>query len=120
MYELCRNTNVVANVELQKYKTMNTIVVDKSGEELIKIISESVGRMLRRKMDAVRCILQVAENAAEEYQPSGENLTYVSGKYSPVFGSPEAPPIPENMQANASIYRYLLFQFSEPYDLAYN
>lgn len=91
----------------QKYKTMNTIVVDKSGEELIKIISDSVGRMLRRKMDAVRCILKAAETAAEEYDPDvAENITYVSGKYSNFTGSSDAPEIPENMQANASIYRY--------------
>lgn len=87
---------------------MNARVEEKSGAELIEIISESVGRMLRRKMDAVRCILKVAEDAAEEWNlTSAENLTYVSGKYSSIVGqsNDSAPKIPEKMKVNASVYR---------------
>lgn len=89
---------------------MNARVEDKSGEELIDIISESVGRMLRRKMDAVRCILKVAEDAAEEWNSTAasHNISYVSGKYSPVMDK-DPPVIPSNMRKNASVYRYFLF-----------
>ncbi|XP_053597575.1 voltage-dependent calcium channel subunit alpha-2/delta-3 isoform X2 [Microplitis demolitor] len=89
-----------------KYKLMNARVEDKSGEELIDIISESVGRMLRRKMDAVRCILKVAEDAAEEWNSTAasHNISYVSGKYSPVMDK-DPPVIPSNMRKNASVYR---------------
>lgn len=89
----------------QKYKQMNARVEDKSGEELIDIISESVGRMLRRKMDAVRCILKVAEDAAEEFNVTAMgNLSYVSGKYSRVDGL-DIPEIPENMKNHSTMYR---------------
>ncbi|XP_017890141.1 voltage-dependent calcium channel subunit alpha-2/delta-3 isoform X2 [Ceratina calcarata] len=89
---------------LSKYKAMNTRVEDKSGEELVSIISENVGRMLRRKMDAVTCIRIAAEENAETWEDDGENITYVSGKYSPVPGLPK-PFIPENMRKNMSAYR---------------
>ncbi|KAF7991534.1 hypothetical protein HCN44_008905 [Aphidius gifuensis] len=103
-----------------KYKNMNARVEDKSGTELIEIISESVGRMLRRKMDAVRCILKVAEDAAEKWDLNDDNdnnvknnninnLTYVSSKYSPVVDKNGQikiqPKIPEKMKSNAHIYR---------------
>lgn len=65
---------------------MNTRVEDKSGEELVSIISENVGRMLRRKMDAVTCIRIKAEEIAEEWNVSSSmddgNFTYVSSKFS--------------------------------------
>lgn len=84
---------------------MNAIVVEKSGEELIDIISESVGRMLRRKMDAVRCILKVAEDAAEEYvRDETENVTYVSGKYSNIVDMPETS-TPQSIKRNYSTFR---------------
>ncbi|XP_057337277.1 voltage-dependent calcium channel subunit alpha-2/delta-3 isoform X3 [Microplitis mediator] len=106
--ELWELANAVARPdELKlKYKLMNARVEDKSGEELIDIISESVGRMLRRKMDAVRCILKVAEDAAEEWNSTAasHNITYVSGKYSPVMDQ-DPPVIPSNMRKNASVYR---------------
>lgn len=72
---------------------MNTRVEDKSGEELVSIISENVGRMLRRKMDAVTCIRMKAEEIAEEWDSSSMdgNFTYVSSKYI--------------MMKNSSVYR---------------
>jgi len=66
---------------------MNARVEDKSGEELINIISENVGRMLRRKMDAVTCIRIAAEEAAKNWDPDSlldGNFSYVSSKCSPV------------------------------------
>ncbi|XP_017757436.1 PREDICTED: voltage-dependent calcium channel subunit alpha-2/delta-3 isoform X1 [Eufriesea mexicana] len=92
---------------LNKYKTMNTRVADKSGMELVNIISENVGRMLRRKMDAVTCIRMTAEEYAENWEDDeGANFTYVSGKYSPVVND-TPPEIPENMQKNISAYRQI-------------
>lgn len=89
---------------LQKYKSMNTRVEDKSGEELVNIISENVGRMLRRKMDAVTCIRIAAEEAAENWDPfvvdalyetdkydeKTGNFSYISGKCSPVVNDDSA------------------------------
>lgn len=93
--------------ELQKYKAMNTRVEDKSGEELVSIISENVGRMLRRKMDAVTCIRIQAEQEAESWENDGDgNFTYVSGKYSPVVGQKKKPRLPENMKKNVQLYRF--------------
>lgn len=97
---------VVPN-ELQKYKAMNTRVENKSGEELVNIISENVGRMLRRKMDAVTCIRMAAEEHAENWENDEEegNFTYVSGKYSPV--NAELPKLPSNMEKNIDAYRFI-------------
>ncbi|XP_014474755.1 PREDICTED: voltage-dependent calcium channel subunit alpha-2/delta-3 isoform X2 [Dinoponera quadriceps] len=78
---------------LEKYKSMNTRVEDKSGEELVSIISENVGRMLRRKMDAVTCIRMKAEKIAEKWDPSTMgNFTYISSK-------------PKKDADNSSVYR---------------
>lgn len=65
---------------------MNTRVEDKSGEELVNIISENVGRMLRRKMDAVTCIRLAAEKIADDWNSTlaDGNFTYFSSKYSVV------------------------------------
>ncbi|XP_012258543.2 voltage-dependent calcium channel subunit alpha-2/delta-3 [Athalia rosae] len=112
--------NAVARPEeiRQKYKELNARVEDKSGKELIDIISESVGRMLRRKMDAVRCILKVAEEVSESFDSSqlenltlivtnetalDLNLTYVSGKYSPVVGEMK-PHLPKSIKNNSFLY----------------
>ncbi|CAK9808523.1 Voltage-dependent calcium channel subunit alpha-2/delta-3 [Anthophora plagiata] len=90
---------------LSKYKAMNTRVEDKSGEELVNIISENVGRMLRRKMDAVTCIRMTAEENAENWESEEEgNFTYVSGKYSPIMNQTR-PTLPENMEKNVDAYR---------------
>lgn len=85
---------------------MNTRVEDKSGEELVSIISENVGRMLRRKMDAVTCIRMLAEEQAENWEDDEDgNITYVSGKYSPVINQ-KSPKLPENMEKNVNVYRF--------------
>ncbi|XP_039304426.1 voltage-dependent calcium channel subunit alpha-2/delta-3 isoform X8 [Solenopsis invicta] len=91
--ELWELANEVARPEelLEKYKSMNARVEDKSGEDLINIISENVGRMLRRKIDAVTCIQIAAEKAAESWEPVKNwdsifldgNFSYASSKCSP-------------------------------------
>ncbi|XP_011876381.1 PREDICTED: voltage-dependent calcium channel subunit alpha-2/delta-4 isoform X2 [Vollenhovia emeryi] len=92
--ELWELANEVARPEelLEKYKSMNARVEKKSGEDLVNAISENVGRMLRRKMDAVTCIRIAAEAAAESWDPSLEhgNFSYVSSKCSPVMGHDSA------------------------------
>ena len=77
---------------------MNTKVVPKSGDELIDVIRDSVGRMLHRKMDAVRCILQAAEKESETYEKpeSFDGMSYMSGKFSRVPG--ETIILPENLR----------------------
>ncbi|XP_050454891.1 voltage-dependent calcium channel subunit alpha-2/delta-3 isoform X2 [Cataglyphis hispanica] len=88
--ELWELANEVAGPQelLEKYKSMNTRVEDKSGEDLVNIISENVGRMLRRKMDAITCIRIAAEAAVEDWDKSlvDGNFSYVSSKCSPVNG----------------------------------
>lgn len=71
---------------------MNARVEKKSGEDLVNIISENVGRMLRRKMDAVTCIRIAAEKAAENWDSSfmDGNFSYISGKCSSVNGHDSA------------------------------
>ncbi|CAD1476867.1 unnamed protein product, partial [Heterotrigona itama] len=99
-----------------KYKAMNMRVEHKSGEELVNIISENVGRMLRRKMDAVTCIRMAAEEQAENWENNEEegNFTYVSGKYSPVSltqtedeSNTTRLQIPSNMKKNIDAYRFM-------------
>ncbi|XP_043483150.1 voltage-dependent calcium channel subunit alpha-2/delta-3 isoform X1 [Leptopilina heterotoma] len=98
--EIFQMANNVAqpNVLKARYKEMNTKVVHKSGDELIEVIRESVGRMLHRKMDAVRCILKAAESASENYETPIEykNITYVSGKFSEALD--EEVLLPENLR----------------------
>lgn len=87
---------------------MNTRVEDKSGDKLVSIISENVGRMLRRKMDAVTCIRMAAEESAENWVDDEEgNFTYVSGKYSHVINR-KSPRVPQNMEKNVDVYRFIL------------
>ena len=80
---------------------MGVRVENKSGDELIKTISENVGRMLRRKMDAVRCIYKEAEDISEQWDANfTTDFTYYSAKYSiSCDENPECkePTIPENM-----------------------
>ncbi|XP_067204324.1 voltage-dependent calcium channel subunit alpha-2/delta-3 isoform X2 [Linepithema humile] len=87
--DLWELANEVARPEelLEKYKSMNTRVEDKAGEELVNIISENVGRMLRRKMDAVTCIRIAAEEAAENWDPSVVDALYETGKYNEKIGN---------------------------------
>ncbi|XP_029664850.1 voltage-dependent calcium channel subunit alpha-2/delta-3 isoform X2 [Formica exsecta] len=104
--ELWELANEVARPQelLEKYKSMNTRVEDKSGEELVSIISENVGRMLRRKMDAVTCIRIAAEAAVEDWDKSlvDGNFSYVSGKCSPVNGNWTQD---EQCKRNVTVYR---------------
>lgn len=49
---------------------------------------ESIGRMLNRKMDAVKCIVKKSEEYAEEFHLNEmlrKNFTYYSSKFSMVL-----------------------------------
>lgn len=71
----------------QKYKAYNARVEHKDGTSLIKSIVDNVGRMLIRKMDAIKCIINMAEQLSEEFEFNetiAGNFTYYSSKYSNV------------------------------------
>lgn len=84
---------------------MGVRVVHKSGEDIIKTISENVSRMLSRKMDAVKCIYKEAEKLAEQWDEKfTDQFSYYSMKYSNITIEEEFKQanIPSNMQENAS------------------
>lgn len=59
--------------------------------DLIHAAVENVGRMFRRKVDAVRCIAQKAEKLAAEFrynESDAENFQYYSSKYSTINDVP--------------------------------
>lgn len=74
-----------AIIHSQRYKSFNARVEKKDGNALIDSIVESIGRMLNRKMDAVKCIVNKSEEYAEEFHRQNKlekNFTYYSSKYS--------------------------------------
>lgn len=97
---------------------MNARVEDKSGKEMIDIIGTSVGRMLKKKMDAVQRILERAEKASVVFNDSSisnwteitkesaiaQDLSYVSGRYSPIVGRPP-PVLPKPLVNTSFMYR---------------
>lgn len=60
--------------------------------DLIQAAVENVGRMFRRKVDAVRCIANKAEKLAADFvlknDSDAENFQYYSSKYSTINGVP--------------------------------
>lgn len=57
--------------------------------DLIEKAAEKVGRMFRRKVDAVRCIAVKAEKLATDFvynKTDAENFQYYSSKYSTING----------------------------------
>lgn len=73
------------NSRTQRYKSFNARVEKKNGTTLIESIVESIGRMLNRKMDAVKCIVNKSEEYAEEFHRNNmlqKNFTYYSSKFS--------------------------------------
>jgi hypothetical protein len=84
---------------------MGVRVEHKSGDEIIKNISENVGRMLSRKMDAVQCLYKEAERISEMWDANfTTNFTYYSAKYSnaTIENVLKISNIPENMQAQGA------------------
>ncbi|XP_055640550.1 voltage-dependent calcium channel subunit alpha-2/delta-3 isoform X1 [Toxorhynchites rutilus septentrionalis] len=90
-----------------KYKAYNARVEHKDGTSLIKSIVENVGRMLIRKMDAIKCIINLAEELSEQFrfnESIADNFTYYSSKYSNIDDRAE-PDIPETLLENTWMYR---------------
>lgn len=85
MYLLAQKITKAQQIK-EKYKEFNARVELKNGTELIKSITANVGKMLVRKMDAVRCIQEKAElvneNFEYNYTEAKANFTYFSSKYS--------------------------------------
>ncbi|KAL7294695.1 hypothetical protein TKK_0011996 [Trichogramma kaykai] len=107
--EIWRLTNTVLQPTelLQRYKKMGARVADKSGEEIIKTIGENVGRMLSRKMDAVKCLYKEAESLSEQWNGNYSNdFTYYSAKYSNASVEQEIdiPQVPSNMLNQLDTY----------------
>ncbi|KDR23040.1 Voltage-dependent calcium channel subunit alpha-2/delta-3 [Zootermopsis nevadensis] len=71
-----------------RYKKLNVQVREKDGEALLMEIVHNVQRMLDRKRDAVRCIVNAAEDAAEFFNGTDalHNYTFYSAKNSYVVG----------------------------------
>ncbi|KAJ8670394.1 hypothetical protein QAD02_001653 [Eretmocerus hayati] len=100
--ELSELASAVTNAEeiLDNYRDQDVRVQPKSGREIIKTISENVGRMLSRKMDAVKCLYKEAEKISEYWENDFSNFTYYSAKYSNVTieNVEEYSDVPKNMQ----------------------
>ncbi|XP_014218432.1 voltage-dependent calcium channel subunit alpha-2/delta-3 isoform X2 [Copidosoma floridanum] len=95
---------------LQRYKKMGVRVEHKSGEDIIQKISENVGRMLSRKMDAVKCLYKEAERVSETWMEEFDyNFTYYSAKYSNATddGVLKVPNVPSNMQHLTFSYQHM-------------
>ncbi|KAH8273978.1 hypothetical protein KR044_006824 [Drosophila immigrans] len=90
----------------EKYKEFNARVELKNGTELIRSITANVGKMLARKMDAVRCIQERAEIVNENFEfnqtYAESNFTYFSSKYSPFNGNSS-----EQLEPNEAEYAYM-------------
>ncbi|XP_064542057.1 voltage-dependent calcium channel subunit alpha-2/delta-3 isoform X1 [Drosophila montana] len=90
----------------EKYKGYNARVELKNGSELIKSITANVGKMLARKMDAVRCIQEKAESVNENFEfnqtYAETNFTYYSSKYSAFNGNSS-----EQLEPNEEEYAYM-------------
>lgn len=87
---------------------MHTRIEDKSGEELIKIITHSIGNMLKHKMEALQCIQEAAEFAAQNWEWHIEgNISYVSAKYSPGPGE-DLPEMIYELKNQSKAFRYIV------------
>lgn len=110
-----------------KYKQFNARVENKSGDELMDYIANNVGRMLRRKMDAIRCVINVAEEVAEEFhydEEAAKNFRYYSSRYSPIAGQevndPEELWPPGIIQNNETYKEMSFYQDTHFYNLFVN
>lgn len=83
----------------------------KNGTELIKYVTANVGRMLARKMDAVRCILEKAEHTYDEFEFNRtyglEEFQYYNSKYSLLNGKPS-----EKLPPSFRSHDYMYLNFS--------
>lgn len=74
--------------------------------------------MLSRKMDAVKCILKKAEEAAENFEFATENFTYYSSKFS-ISNQSSAETLTEKLSIyNTTYLEFRLNKDSHFYDAA--
>lgn len=96
----------------QRYHLLNAQVEVKDAMELLDEIVEDISRMMDRKMDAIQCIINVAENKSEEFQyNSNTTFYYYNSKYSPVTG--QTAPKYDLKVLNDSLYRYRPLDLNE-------
>lgn len=124
LWDLAEKMTKVQEIKM-KYKQFNARVEQKDGHELINYIADNVGRMLRRKMDAIRCVINVAEEAAEEYvydKEVSEQYCYYSSKYSPIAGEKYDPDLwPPGIAELNETYKEMYFdQDTHFYNLSVN
>lgn len=107
MYLLAQKITKAQQIK-EKYKEYNAQVRLKNGTELIQSITANVGKMLARKMDAVRCIQEKAEIVNENFEynqtEAEKNYTYFSSKYSK-FNNYSYGTLEENEEEFAYMYR---------------
>ncbi|KAJ8975678.1 hypothetical protein NQ317_019633 [Molorchus minor] len=67
----------------REYKFLNAKVVEKKPHELLAEMKENIAKMIDRKMDAIECIQQEAEDVAENFEFNRSvPFTYYSSKWS--------------------------------------
>lgn len=125
LWDLAEKMTKVQGIK-SKYKQFNARVETKNGSELMDYIANNVGRMLRRKMDAIRCIVNEAEQAAEQFEANEterENFQYYSSRYSPIAGQNIDPEQlwPPGIYDNRKTYKVMSFyQDTHFYNLSVN
>ncbi|XP_044742062.1 voltage-dependent calcium channel subunit alpha-2/delta-3 [Chrysoperla carnea] len=119
------NTITKADEIKARYTSYNAQIEKKNVTKLLKSVVENVSRMLSRKMDAIKCILNASEEIALRYERpedlfyrfpengtiNTENITYYSSKYSPVINDDAVdsldyyqPELPEIIEKNKNMY----------------
>lgn len=125
LWDLAEKMTKVQDIKM-KYKQFNARVEQKDGEELLESIAENVGRMLRRKMDAIKNIIVKAEQVAEDFEFNAtiaEDFQYYSSKYSPIDGVDYDPDElwPPGIRENNDTYKTMYFyQDTHFFDLFVN
>ncbi|KAH1023063.1 hypothetical protein HUJ04_012343 [Dendroctonus ponderosae] len=104
LWMLGKEVTKITEIE-QKYAFLNARVGEKDPSTLLSEIKEDICSMMDRKMDAIRCIQQEAENRAEDFQyvPDAP-FKYHSSRWSSIEG---AEPIKLSKSLKKSRHMYL-------------
>ncbi|XP_045481925.1 voltage-dependent calcium channel subunit alpha-2/delta-3 isoform X1 [Harmonia axyridis] len=96
----------------QRYHLLNAQVEEKDPMDLLDNIVEVITRMMDRKMDAVQCIVHMAENKSETFEYD-KNIThyYYNSKYSPIQGQNSTTY--DLKVLNDNLYRYKTLTLNE-------
>ncbi|CAG9759535.1 unnamed protein product [Ceutorhynchus assimilis] len=106
LWMLGKEVTKITEIE-QKYAFLNAKVGEKDPTELLTEIKENILRMMDRKMDAIRCIQQEAEEVAEnfEYVPDMP-FKYYSSRWSSIEGA-EPAKLGKALKRNRNMYSNL-------------